>query len=63
MSKVDDTDDVDISCSVGPKEVGGAGLEVLVQGSHTKAAMDLLMAEGVPKKWIETTDATSKKKK
>lgn len=48
---------------MGPKEGGGTGIEVFVQGKHSKIAVDLLLAEGVPKKWIDTVDATSKKGK
>jgi translation initiation factor 2D len=39
-----------------------AGLEVLVQGKQIKAVVDLLLAKGVPKKWIETLDLTAEKK-
>lgn len=38
-------------------------MEVMVQGKQVKAVTDLLMNKGVPKKWIETADATEKKKK
>lgn len=48
-------------CLVGPRE-GGTGIEVLVQGNHAKATVDLLITEGVPQKWIETVDLTKKKK-
>jgi len=47
--------------SVGPKE-GGTGMEVLVQGNHAKATVDLLIAEGTSQKWIEIVDLTKKKK-
>lgn len=37
--------------------------EVMVQGKQIKAVADLLVAKGVPKKWIESADMTEKKKK
>jgi translation initiation factor 2D len=36
--------------------------EVFVQGKHLKAVTDLLLAQGVPKNWIESHDLTAKKK-
>ncbi|EED83598.1 hypothetical eukaryotic translation initiation factor eIF1/SUI1 [Postia placenta Mad-698-R] len=36
--------------------------EVMVQGKQIKAVADLLVAKGVPKKWIESADMTEKKK-
>lgn len=38
-------------------------MEVLVQGNHAKATVDLLIAEGTSQKWIEIVDLTKKKKK
>lgn len=38
-------------------------MEIMVQGKQTKAVTDLLMAKGVPKKWIESVDMTAEKKK
>lgn len=53
----------DVSRSVGPQEGKGAGLEVLVQGSHRDTVVDLLMAEGVPKESIVTIGGGKSKKK
>lgn len=39
-----------------------AGLEVMVQGKQIKTVADLLMARGVPKKWVVAEDLTGKKK-
>jgi translation initiation factor 2D len=38
-----------------------SGMEVLVQGRHGKAVMDLLVSKGVPKKWVEVVDMGDKK--
>lgn len=38
-------------------------MEVMVQGKQIKAVTDLLLAKGVPQKWIESADMTTKKKK
>ena len=38
-------------------------LEVMVQGKQFKAVADLLVARGVPKRWIEMADQTQEKKK
>lgn len=37
-------------------------MEVLVQGKQMKAVVDLLLAQGVPRKWIEGVDLSDKKK-
>ncbi|KAF8317855.1 hypothetical protein DL93DRAFT_2109956 [Clavulina sp. PMI_390] len=49
--------------SVAPREGAGAGagMEVLVQGEHVNAAVALIMAEGVPEKWIKSEGAKKKK--
>lgn len=39
----------------------GAGQEVMVQGKQLKAVTDLLIARGVPKRWVEVTETTRKK--
>ena len=38
-------------------------LEVMVQGKQTKAVTDLLLARGVPKKWIEAAELKKEKEK
>lgn len=38
-------------------------MEVMVQGRQIKAVTELLIAKGVPKRWIESTDTTVAKKK
>ncbi|KIJ34908.1 hypothetical protein M422DRAFT_34849 [Sphaerobolus stellatus SS14] len=35
---------------------GNAGMEVLVQGKQIKAVTDFLISQGVPKKWIESSE-------
>jgi translation initiation factor 2D len=35
-----------------------AGHEVMIQGKQMKVIVDFLIAKGVPKRWIETTDLT-----
>ncbi|KAL1916842.1 uncharacterized protein VTP21DRAFT_5546 [Calcarisporiella thermophila] len=47
------------------QKAGGAdrgAMEVMVQGPQTKAAVEWLSGRGVPKKYIEISDAKSKKK-
>lgn len=34
----------------------------MVQGKQLKAVVDILLAKGVPKQWIEATDASTGKK-
>jgi translation initiation factor 1 (eIF-1/SUI1) len=48
-------------CTVSP--VAGGGHEVMVQGKQIPAVLELLGSLGVPKKWIEVSDLTDKKKK
>jgi translation initiation factor 2D len=36
--------------------------EVMVQGNHIGIVVEVLMGKGVPKKWIETSEASGKKK-
>ncbi|KAI8968732.1 eukaryotic translation initiation factor SUI1 family protein [Trametes punicea] len=38
-------------------------LEVMVQGKQIKSVVDLLITRGVPKRWIESSDQTTGKKK
>ena len=38
-------------------------MEVLLQGNQIKAVTEFLLAQGVPRKWIETVDLGNKKKK
>ena len=38
-------------------------LEVMVQGKQIKAVTDMLVARGVPKRWIESSDQSEQKKK
>jgi translation initiation factor 2D len=33
----------------------------LIQGKHSKIVTDFLVAKGVPKRWLETSDLTRKK--
>ncbi|KAI9068830.1 eukaryotic translation initiation factor SUI1 family protein [Trametes sanguinea] len=51
------------STSVTPIQGKPNSLEVMVQGKQIKAVADLLVARGVPKRWIETADQTTSKKK
>jgi len=37
--------------------------EVLVQGKQIKAVTEFLIAQGIPKKWIDASDTTSGGKK
>ena len=50
------------STSVNPLPMKAAGLEVMVQGKQLKAVLDLLVAKGVPKQWIEAKEITKGKK-
>lgn len=51
------------STSVSPLPGGqGKGLEVMVQGKKLKEVEEVLLAKGVPKKWIEIVEADGKKK-
>ena len=43
--------------------VTGGGHEVMVQGKHASAVLELLGSLGVPKKWIEVSEMVDKKKK
>jgi translation initiation factor 2D len=49
------------STSINPLPGKAAGQEVMVQGKQLKAVTDILIAKGVPKKWIEAKDMTGKK--
>lgn len=49
------------STSVNPLPGKAAGQEVMVQGKQLKVVVDLLIARGVPKQWIEAKDTTGKK--
>ena len=49
------------STSVNPLPGKAAGQEVMVQGKHLKAVIDLLLAKGVPGQWIDAKDTTGKK--
>ncbi|KZT05270.1 eukaryotic translation initiation factor SUI1 family protein [Laetiporus sulphureus 93-53] len=51
------------STSVSSVHGKSVDMEIMVQGKQTKAVTDLLMAKGVPKKWIESVDMTAEKKK
>ncbi|PIL26086.1 hypothetical protein GSI_11840 [Ganoderma sinense ZZ0214-1] len=48
---------------VSPMQGKPNSLEVMVQGKQLKAVADLLVARGVPKRWIEMADQTQEKKK
>lgn len=37
-------------------------MEVLVQGKQIKGVTELLLSQGVPKRWIEAVDLSDKKK-
>ena len=37
--------------------------EVMVQGNHVNAVVELLIKRGVGKKWIEVVEGSTKKKK
>ncbi|KAF8591696.1 hypothetical protein K439DRAFT_1401788 [Ramaria rubella] len=50
------------STSVSPVPGKGNAMEVLVQGKQIKPVTELLVAQGVPKRWIEVTDLSDKKK-
>ncbi|KAK7470327.1 hypothetical protein VKT23_001758 [Stygiomarasmius scandens] len=49
------------SISPVPGKPANSGMEVLVQGKQSKAVVDYLTGKGVPKKWIQVTDAIGKK--
>ncbi|KAF9502136.1 hypothetical protein BDN71DRAFT_1459374 [Pleurotus eryngii] len=49
--------------SVSPATGKSSGQEVLVQGKHAQVVTDLLLGNGVPKKWIEVHDLSDGKKK
>lgn len=51
------------NCPVSSVHGKSVDMEIMVQGKQTKAVTDLLMAKGVPKKWIESVDMTAEKKK
>lgn len=46
---------------VSPVPGRGNAVEVLVQGKQVKAVTELLLAQGVPKRWIETVDISERK--
>ncbi|KAF7980439.1 hypothetical protein HWV62_38284 [Athelia sp. TMB] len=48
--------------SVSPVQGKTAAMEVLVQGKQIDAVTGLLVAKGVPKRWIESSDLSGKKK-
>ncbi|KAF8519390.1 hypothetical protein BU17DRAFT_90099 [Hysterangium stoloniferum] len=50
------------STSVSPVPGPGNANEVLVQGKQIKTVTDFLIAQGVPKRWVESTDLSGKKK-
>ncbi|RDX44971.1 eukaryotic translation initiation factor SUI1 family protein [Lentinus brumalis] len=50
------------STAVSPVHGKPNSLEVMVQGKQIKSVTDLLMARGVPKKWIQAEDQSNKKK-
>jgi hypothetical protein len=43
--------------------VTGGAHEVMVQGKQTSGVLELLGSLGVPKKWIEVSEAAGKKRK
>ncbi|KAI0696389.1 eukaryotic translation initiation factor SUI1 family protein [Cerioporus squamosus] len=51
------------STAVSPVHGKPNALEVMVQGKQIKAVTDLLVARGVPKKWIHSEDQSEQKKK
>ncbi|RPD60842.1 eukaryotic translation initiation factor SUI1 family protein [Lentinus tigrinus ALCF2SS1-6] len=51
------------STSVSPLHGKPNALEVMVQGKQIKAVTDLLIARGMPKKWIQCEDQSEQKKK
>ncbi|KAI0351003.1 eukaryotic translation initiation factor SUI1 family protein [Trametes cingulata] len=51
------------STSVTPLHGKPNSLEVMVQGKQIKAVTDLLIGHGVPKRWVESSDQSSSKKK
>ena len=48
--------------TVSPVPGKGNAMEVLVQGKQIKAVTDFLVAQGIPKRWIDTADLSEKKK-
>jgi translation initiation factor 2D len=53
----------DFARPVAPLQGKNAGLEVMVQGKQMGPVTQLLMARGVPKRYIELEDMSDKKKK
>ena len=51
------------SVIVGPLPGKSSDSEVMVQGQQIKVVTDFLISKGVPKRWIESSDMTNKKKK
>jgi len=51
------------STSVSPVAGKPNEMEVMVQGKQIKAVTDLLLAKGIPKRWIQGADVTAEKKK
>ena len=49
--------------TVSPVQGKPSEVEVMVQGKQIKAVSDLLIAKGVPKRWIESADLSAEKKK
>lgn len=47
---------------VSPMPGKGNAMEVLVQGKQIKAVTEFLIAQGVPKMWIESVDLSEKKR-
>ena len=52
-----------LSGTVSPMQGKPNSLEVMAQGKQFKAVTELLIAHGVPKRWIEMVDQTQEKKK
>ncbi|KAH9948078.1 eukaryotic translation initiation factor SUI1 family protein [Amylocystis lapponica] len=50
------------STSVSPVAGRPSQMEVMVQGKQVEAVIDMLVGKGVPKRWIESVDHTTKKK-
>ena len=51
------------SVVVGPLPGKSSDSEVMVQGQQIKVVTDFLISKGVPKRWIESSDTTHKKKR
>ena len=49
--------------AVSPVQGKPNSLEVMVQGKQIKAVTDLLVARGVPQRWIHTEGKSEQKKK